>query len=1109
MTDTCGCCEGISTVTPERVANRPGLDAIRYRVGTHATFLESMIAALTLGGDPALDGLTTRAADDPSLALLDAWATVADVLTFYQERIANEGYLRTAVERRSILELARLIGYALRPGVAASAYLAYTVEQGYEIEIPAGSRAQSLPGPGELPQSFETSAPLKARDLLNNLEPRKTRPLEIVPPGEAPRAGVVRASVVETLYLQGTSTNLKANDRLLLVFNPTYVPRIVASAEPDAAANRTEVVLVTPKPPDDSTTASTDTGGAKPRQSWGASLDGIVGALKKEPADRPLSPAHLKQHVSDTFAPGADAGSRLVAAANPQLRDSYYLAWEHATVTSAPKLLSVDALRVKAAVFGHNAPPKPIVNAQGVVEGSEEWPLGEALTITLQIPLRETPGVLHATADAQAARLTVDVSVQRGGEKATVTLNITGQTTTVPADGFSATANFGGSRLEILLRPDAQDRFGLGRERRFEFTSREEGTGGDDNTGDATGSSGLTIRLSVEEGDADDREVRRGQTVNYIVKGRRMQLSFGQDAVRAREETFSALSQQERTQRILTLDSTYDQIVPGSMVLIERLHADGQRRDSRIFTVEQTATLTKTGFGITAKVTQLTLSDPWLEKPEDQEWLDGYQNTLAAYRNTTVYGQNDPQQLAEQPISDEVAQQEIELQRLYTSLESGRWLIVAGERTDIPGAEGVAGRELVMLSRVEQDVDRANGEALAGSRTRSRLILASPLAYRYKRDTVKIHGNVANSTQGETRVEVLGSGDGSKAFQQFTLKQPPVTYVAATTPSGVASTLDVRVNEVTWHPVERLVDAGPRARCYTTQTDEAGRTTIMFGDGVHGARLPTGLQNVTAVYRNGIGKSGNVKADQITLLMSKPLGVKEVINPLAASGGADAEDRNEARRNAPLALLALDRLVAVDDYEGFARAFAGIAKASAVLLPHQGQEVVHLTIAGRDDIPIDHNSELFRHLNLALREFGDPQQPFMVDKRTLWFLIVSATVALMPDYHWIDVERRLRAALLDAFSFKNRQLGQDAFLSEVMAVMHAVPGVAYVDVDVFDRVSESESQDVLRNLGSALDRKERIVVDLARPGKTAPSPAAIAILTPDVPDTLILRGPDK
>ena len=50
------------------------------------------------------------------------------MLTFYQERIANEGYLRTATERRSVLELARLVGYQLAARrVAASVYLAYTL----------------------------------------------------------------------------------------------------------------------------------------------------------------------------------------------------------------------------------------------------------------------------------------------------------------------------------------------------------------------------------------------------------------------------------------------------------------------------------------------------------------------------------------------------------------------------------------------------------------------------------------------------------------------------------------------------------------------------------------------------------------------------------------------------------------------------------------------------------------------------------------------------------------------------------------------------------------------------------------------------------------------
>jgi hypothetical protein len=124
----CGCCAGLAAETPAVVVNRPGLSAVSYRAGTHSSFKASMLAALSSAEFPALKDLRTRANDDFTIALLDAAAVVADVLTFYQERLVNESFLRTATERRSVLELARLIGYELHPGVAASAALAFTLE---------------------------------------------------------------------------------------------------------------------------------------------------------------------------------------------------------------------------------------------------------------------------------------------------------------------------------------------------------------------------------------------------------------------------------------------------------------------------------------------------------------------------------------------------------------------------------------------------------------------------------------------------------------------------------------------------------------------------------------------------------------------------------------------------------------------------------------------------------------------------------------------------------------------------------------------------------------------------------------------------------------------
>src|SRR5262245_39904854 len=128
MSDVCGCCEGIGTAAPEPIDNLPGRAALAYRAGTHATFFRAMVARLgQLLGERAAASTGASGADgslgevhrtfllggepEAGTALLDGWACIADVLTFYQERIANEGYLRTATERRSVIELGQLTGY--------------------------------------------------------------------------------------------------------------------------------------------------------------------------------------------------------------------------------------------------------------------------------------------------------------------------------------------------------------------------------------------------------------------------------------------------------------------------------------------------------------------------------------------------------------------------------------------------------------------------------------------------------------------------------------------------------------------------------------------------------------------------------------------------------------------------------------------------------------------------------------------------------------------------------------------------------------------------------------------------------------------------------------
>ena len=144
-------------------SNPPGLSAIRYRIGTFTTFRRAMLDELAeLKSPDPLAGWHEETDGDYQTILIELWAYLADVLTFYQERIANEAYLPTATQRDSLLRLCRLIDYRPGPGAGAGVLLAFTVDRNKTVSIPAGFRAGNKPAPGKDPAVFETESPLTA-----------------------------------------------------------------------------------------------------------------------------------------------------------------------------------------------------------------------------------------------------------------------------------------------------------------------------------------------------------------------------------------------------------------------------------------------------------------------------------------------------------------------------------------------------------------------------------------------------------------------------------------------------------------------------------------------------------------------------------------------------------------------------------------------------------------------------------------------------------------------------------------------------------------------------------------------------------------------------------
>ncbi|MFE3828454.1 putative baseplate assembly protein [Streptomyces sp. NPDC059092] len=1193
----CGCAGHDERYAPEPLYNPPGRAALNYRVGTYGSFLAAMLDRLASPAYPALRGLTVRTPDDPAIGLLDASAVVGDLLTFHSERVADEGYLRTANEHRSLALLGRLVGHRPRPGIAADTHLAYTLDRDPRAEdlpvlIPRGARANSVPAAdGEESQAFETSTDLTARAAWNELAVRRRRPALLTPDDLRERSEI---------QVSGADTTLRTGDRLLFVFGTTAgatgssegqgqrlllpVARVRIDREEDVTAiglpqspppSLTELVAElrewiteddreteegdpTPENPnprpvsmlisvfDDQVLAPlrTDLPGittpaqlvrrlADPHErmaeaaalaapyedvaAWFEQLAAVVGELAARAADletsrteqperpdqsgqpeptgrpvprhQPLRPgapgattgaalralgavlpalrtrAAKPPSASRTtapgpghlLAPGSDLGARLLAALDPRVADGLYTAWRSASPAApapgaaVPLLRELLAMRVTAAPFGATAPLQPVQDERGRVIRQTDWPLtGSALT-TVRIVF-DTAGKVPVRAEFQHTEhgSSVQTSENLPAEK-TFGLG-PGQVSlsSRPGRGTGDSAD-GGDRAEPEQPGVAVELLPALPERTL-FVSLP----GDDGR----------VRVTVRNGEPVEWVLAPGERRQVAHDGYELTVRYASGSEPANVEVGIATVPEQHRRHILPLDSAQDGIAVGSWVAIERPRKgapgpDGIPGDPALAFVTTRVTAVRTAvytdYGITGRGTELTLAEPW---------LDAHDVLLSTIRDTVVHAGGEPLRPADEPLGADVGGNELELAVLYDGLTAGRHLVVSGERTDIPGTAGVRGTELAVIAAVEQRLD----PLLPGDHVHTTLTLTAGLSHRYRRDTVRVRGNVVPATRGESRDEPLGNGDAGRIHQTFTLWQSPLTWLPADNPLGAVPTLEVRVDGLLWHEVDSLAGHGPRDRVYVSGTDADGRPAVTFGDGVFGARLPTGHENVRARYRFGTGRAANVPAHRVTQAITRPLGITGVTNPLAATGGADGDGPGLTRRTIPLAVSALDRLVSLKDYEDFARSRAGIGRAVAREIFDGRRRVLHLTVAGTDDIAIADDSEVLRALRRSLVRYGDARLPVRVDVRELVLVLLAARVKVAPDHTWTVVEPRLRQALLYGFGSGRRELGRPVQLSGILATAHRVPGVDHVDVDVLTGVPASVTVDGLAGLAGELTR---------------------------------------
>jgi predicted phage baseplate assembly protein len=845
----CGCCAGIQKETPQPTENRPGLPAVRYRIGRHAEFRASLHAALSSSKFSALAGLQTRDDRDFTIGLIDAFACAADVLTFYQERLIQESFLGTAVERVSLQELGKLVGYRLRPGVAAETWLAFALETPpapppsaplepgsfvsgvpTRVSLAAGLRVDSVPGPGERPQTFETLEALPdARPGWNAMRPWQLQP-------GRPRPGQTFA------YVAGVDHNLRVGDGLLFVgrqfpddlSSRAWEFRLIQSVTIELGARRTLVHFARPLP--------------------------------------------------------GDVNSRLDGA-------------------------DMIVLRRRAAFFGHNAPAW-----LGMTDAIR---LGYGIFFNSNLDdRREWPFELDATLDP---------------------------------------------------RPDAPD--------------------------------------------------------------------------------------------IVDLDAVYPDVTRGSYVLLARGafdHAGDAPPDTvvELYTVDSVTEASRADFALSGKVTRLGLRGL------------RFQEFRGRVREASVFAASERLPFADYPLDAPVAGERVPVVAAAEGLLPGRRLIVRGTRA----RDGAEAAYPVTLLEVASD---AGGHL--------ELAVAPPLPEPLVRASVVVFGNVALASHGETVSEVLGSGNAGLSFQRFELAQRPLTHRAAPTDVGVKSELVVRVSDVAWEQGPTLFGAGARDQRYALETDEQGRNFVAFGDGVRGARLTGGSNNVRAVYRMGLGMEGNVGPDKLTQLASRPLGLKSVTNPLAAEGGTDPESVETARRSIPLGTRTLGRAVSLLDYEDFARAFAGIAKAQAGVLNLPHGRTIGVSIVGPGGARLTETSPVWRNLLAALRANGDPNVELRLLAADVSTFRLGLRVRCDARYASKQVLSRVEAALRKRYSFEARELSAPIYESDVVATAQGVPGVVAVDLSALYGGTEPEEQ-------TKASQQRRLLASRMRVESRVPRPAELLTL---------------
>ena len=306
---------------------------------------------------------------------------------------------------------------------------------------------------------------------------------------------------------------------------------------------------------------------------------------------------------------------------------------------------------------------------------------------------------------------------------------------------------------------------------------------------------------------------------------------------------------------------------------------------------------------------------------------------------------------------------------------------------------------------------------------------------------------IVSATQGVTvSSELIGTSNG-QVNQTFQLGESPV----------INGSISLLVGSINYTEVPYLIDYNSYDPVFSTYTNAAGTTFVIFGDNISG-RVPPNNAQIFATYRIGGGSKGNVAANTIKYIITNAASGLSVLNKYvsgtddgSAVGGADPESTDSIRINAPLSVRALNRAVSLSDYSALVVQVSGVAKAVAVADVYSSVTVFFAPY-GDKGVQIDGvtPSTVFNTLKTKVQEY-------LVDKipanTTVTFqppsyvkVLLNASITCLPQYKQSLVDADVKSIISELFAFDNVAFADRVTLQDVLGAIASVPGVAYSQI---------------------------------------------------------------